>query len=271
MLVYLVNRDFVYKTIRLSRSLKIYLKKSLGFTGKDCDRVIVPCEHNPCQNDAICLLEYNQPVCYCVPDYHGILCELKYDDCESKFAKCENRGTCIDGINNFTCSCPAQFDGEMCNEYIGFSSPSLSSEITTESLQTSVESSTSKENIFIQSSTSSTFTTDYSESREIPLEGAIYPITNLTTIDSRINSTTLSSLITIVENLSKATGILNDTAHSLHSSSTVASPTNVSLKKVPRWPLDVQKKIPGHFPVSKQVSRFLNVQAQTFKTKQLII
>lgn len=65
----------------------------------------------------MCLLEDSQPVCYCVPDYHGQLCEQRYDDCESKFATCENGGTCIDGINNFTCSCPSEYSGEMCHEY----------------------------------------------------------------------------------------------------------------------------------------------------------
>lgn len=60
------------------------------------------------------MLEDEHPVCYCVPDYHGALCELKYDDCESKFAQCDNGGTCIDGINSFTCSCPPSYGGLTC-------------------------------------------------------------------------------------------------------------------------------------------------------------
>ncbi|CAK9831479.1 Protein eyes shut [Anthophora retusa] len=86
-----------------------------GYTGKDCDKAIIPCEENPCKNDAVCLFEDERPVCYCVPDYHGALCELKYDDCESKFANCENGGTCIDGINSFTCACPTFYSGPFCN------------------------------------------------------------------------------------------------------------------------------------------------------------
>lgn len=65
----------------------------------------------------MCLLEDSQAVCYCVPDYHGQLCEMRYNDCESKFARCENGGTCIDGINNFTCSCPPPYGGDMCLDY----------------------------------------------------------------------------------------------------------------------------------------------------------
>ncbi|XP_034952216.1 protein eyes shut [Chelonus insularis] len=98
-----------------------------GFTGKNCDKVIVACEQNPCANDAMCLLEDEQPTCYCVPDYHGQLCELRYNDCESKFAHCENGGTCIDGINSFTCSCPPAFTGETCSDHI----PTSATEVDT--------------------------------------------------------------------------------------------------------------------------------------------
>lgn len=102
-----------------------------GFTGKDCDKAIVPCKENPCQNGAVCLLEDEHPVCYCVPDYHGALCELRYDDCESKFAQCDNGGTCIDGINSFTCSCPPNYSGPMC-EYSFPSTITLEVEDTSE-------------------------------------------------------------------------------------------------------------------------------------------
>ncbi|XP_043249526.1 protein eyes shut [Colletes gigas] len=100
-----------------------------GYTGKDCDKVIVPCEENPCKNDAVCLFEDERPICYCVPDYHGMLCELKYDDCESKFANCENGGSCIDGINSFVCACPAFYSGPFCNVH---DLPSTSSTLETD-------------------------------------------------------------------------------------------------------------------------------------------
>ncbi|XP_015114081.1 protein eyes shut [Diachasma alloeum] len=105
-----------------------------GFTGRDCDKAVVSCDVNPCLNSAMCLHEDGQPVCYCVPDYHGPLCELRYNDCESKFAKCQNGGTCIDGINAFTCSCPAPYAGAACEEVIPWStSPPSTSAMTSTS------------------------------------------------------------------------------------------------------------------------------------------
>ncbi|XP_076687033.1 eyes shut isoform X2 [Andrena cerasifolii] len=105
-----------------------------GYTGKDCDKAIISCEENPCKNDAICLFEDERPVCYCVPDYHGTLCELKYDDCESKFANCENGGTCVDGINSFTCSCPTFYGGPFCGVYNDL--PSTASSTLEETFET---------------------------------------------------------------------------------------------------------------------------------------
>ncbi|XP_058806580.1 protein eyes shut [Phymastichus coffea] len=85
-----------------------------GFTGKDCDKPLLACRESPCLNGAVCLLEDGRPVCYCVPDFHGPLCELRYDDCQSKSAHCQNGGSCIDGVDSFSCSCPPPFVGDNC-------------------------------------------------------------------------------------------------------------------------------------------------------------
>lgn len=196
------NSSFIYFFKWINLSTKIFFT---GFTGKDCDKVIILCDPNPCKNNAICLFEDFQPVCYCVPDYHGVLCELKYDDCAVKFAKCENGGTCIDGVNSFTCSCPAHYAGEMCTEYVSFNFSTIATEITenfsksptisTEVLQTT-NISTLPENVitspstFIDSNEINFTSTDRSLITPIVKSGNTTVVTSRTTsFDSNFSST----------------------------------------------------------------------------------
>lgn len=166
-----------------------------GFTGKDCDKTIVPCDENPCQNGAVCLLEDEHPVCYCVPDYHGALCELRYDDCESKFARCDNGGTCIDGVNSFTCSCSPGYGGPMCEYSFPTSTSSIETEETSDqetSLSkttipvTSPKDSTSMLNtsVSLSSTSTSSFVTYSTTSRT-----SILPHTKKSTVTEKTAST----------------------------------------------------------------------------------
>ncbi|KAK9747245.1 hypothetical protein QE152_g5481 [Popillia japonica] len=84
-----------------------------GFTGKNCEEVMKVCEDSPCKNGALCLMEGGHPVCYCVPDFHGEWCQYQYDECQLG-PRCMNGGTCIDGVDNFTCSCPPNLTGVLC-------------------------------------------------------------------------------------------------------------------------------------------------------------
>ncbi|CAH0726520.1 unnamed protein product, partial [Brenthis ino] len=84
-----------------------------GFTGKSCEVQIEFCDENSCSNNALCVVEDGIRICYCVPDYHGERCELQYDECLLG-PRCMNGGTCIDGVDNFTCSCPPKLTGALC-------------------------------------------------------------------------------------------------------------------------------------------------------------
>ncbi|KAH9640922.1 hypothetical protein HF086_015617 [Spodoptera exigua] len=86
---------------------------AFGFTGKSCEVQIEFCDENSCSNNALCVVEDGARVCYCVPDYHGERCELQYDECLLG-PRCMNGGTCIDGVDNFTCSCPPRLTGPLC-------------------------------------------------------------------------------------------------------------------------------------------------------------
>lgn len=158
---------------------KIITHFIIGFTGKDCDKVILPCDQNLCQNGAVCLLEDNKSVCYCVPDYHGTLCELKYDDCESKSANCENGGTCIDGINSYTCACPPDYSGIICDEYILSSTSASTQFITKNSIEVNVSSVASND---VSSSESTSTSMVFASTSSSPYP---YPITTLSTTVSK--------------------------------------------------------------------------------------
>ncbi|KAJ1524333.1 hypothetical protein ONE63_010839 [Megalurothrips usitatus] len=84
-----------------------------GYTGKHCEQELEPCARNTCLNGALCLLEDGEDVCYCVPDYHGDRCQLQYDECR-RGPGCRNGGTCIDGVDEFSCSCPPGLSGFQC-------------------------------------------------------------------------------------------------------------------------------------------------------------
>lgn len=53
-----------------------------GYTGKNCETRVQLCGSNICENDALCVIENKNSVCYCVPDYHGERCQYKYDECQ---------------------------------------------------------------------------------------------------------------------------------------------------------------------------------------------
>jgi hypothetical protein len=52
----------------------------------------------------------------CLPFFSGVNCEVNIDECASN--SCQNNATCIDGINNFTCSCQPGFTGRFCETNI---------------------------------------------------------------------------------------------------------------------------------------------------------
>ncbi|PBC29466.1 Protein eyes shut [Apis cerana cerana] len=170
--------------------------------GKDCDKMIVPCEENPCKNNAICLFEDERQVCYCVPDYHGALCELKYDDCESKFANCENGGTCIDGINSFTCVCPTFYSGPFCNVYDFLSTTSFFEE----TFETDNEERSTAFTLFAKSSALPEIDTSSSMSTSITTQPStsFKNINHFYTICSSSSSSSSSSSTDTSSNISKS-------------------------------------------------------------------
>jgi hypothetical protein len=68
-----------WETVILISSKWIFFLQ--GFTGERCELELSMCRENPCSNGAICIEEGNSSTCYCVPDFHGDLCQFQYDEC----------------------------------------------------------------------------------------------------------------------------------------------------------------------------------------------
>ena len=97
------------------------------------------CSSDPCQNGGTCIDEINAFTCNCMGGYTGDVCEtskylVKYrfsayrdltwflsDIDECAFFPCKNNGTCIDGIDYFTCQCMAGYTGSQCETSEGVS------------------------------------------------------------------------------------------------------------------------------------------------------
>uniref|UniRef100_A0A671QBF0 Neurogenic locus notch homolog protein 1 n=1 Tax=Sinocyclocheilus anshuiensis TaxID=1608454 RepID=A0A671QBF0_9TELE len=110
-----------------------------GFSGNLCQVDVDECASTPCKNGAKCTDGPNKYTCECTPGTHfhvifcnselhfsrlfltflyvllfltGSMCNINIDDCALN--PCHNGGTCIDGVNSFTCLCPEGFRDATC-------------------------------------------------------------------------------------------------------------------------------------------------------------
>lgn len=125
-----------------------------GFRGPKCEEDINECASNPCKNGANCTDCVNSYTCTCPSGFSGIHCENNTPDCTERYSaaswgklsclccpialgwcvgaissdslgcavcvpsSCFNGGTCVDGINTFTCVCLPGFTGSYCEHNI---------------------------------------------------------------------------------------------------------------------------------------------------------
>lgn len=102
-----------------------------GFTGRNCESALERCNDSLCAHQGICWLESGRPVCYCVPDYHGAACDLRYNECLLPGTKCLNGGRCVDQVDGYSCSCPPDWYAPLCPS-LGRSISSLATQDWTE-------------------------------------------------------------------------------------------------------------------------------------------
>ncbi|XP_078349351.1 mucin-like protein [Oculina patagonica] len=84
-----------------------------GFEGLNCE--IDPCDSLDCGVYGDCIVNNNGIAeCHCDPGFEGSNCEINIDECNS--TPCLNNGTCIDGINSYSCNCSVGFYGDICSD-----------------------------------------------------------------------------------------------------------------------------------------------------------
>eukprot|EP00058_Branchiostoma_floridae_P006280 XP_002591768.1 hypothetical protein BRAFLDRAFT_83542 [Branchiostoma floridae] len=69
------------------------------------------CQSNPCKNGGTCVDGLDSYSCNCTSGYSGDTCE-DTDDCQSN--PCKNGGTCVDGLDSYSCNCTSGYSGDTC-------------------------------------------------------------------------------------------------------------------------------------------------------------
>lgn len=82
-----------------------------GWGGERCQRDLDDCASQPCAHGS-CRDFLAGFECLCRPGFTGRLCSEDVDDCENH--ACEHGGTCEDGVNSYTCVCPEDYRGPLC-------------------------------------------------------------------------------------------------------------------------------------------------------------
>lgn len=73
----------------------------------------VCCFTDPCQNGGSCIDEVGDYTCVCLSGFGGYHCEHDINECLS--SPCVNGATCHDYVNSYTCECRPGFSGINCH------------------------------------------------------------------------------------------------------------------------------------------------------------
>ncbi|KAJ8041572.1 Hyalin [Holothuria leucospilota] len=78
-----------------------------------------PCDPNPCQNGAFCVIDsLTAFTCVCPDCFQGTFCEIDIDACDGNL--CQNGAACVEvdgSCTLYTCECPPCFSGEFCENF----------------------------------------------------------------------------------------------------------------------------------------------------------
>lgn len=86
-----------------------------GFKGVNCETNIEDCLGNLCQNGGTCIDGINSYTCQCPPTFTGEFCETDVDECSVRPSVCQNGATCTNMVGGFSCICVNGWTGPDCS------------------------------------------------------------------------------------------------------------------------------------------------------------
>ncbi|CAB0039615.1 unnamed protein product [Trichogramma brassicae] len=88
---------------------------AISFEGDNCEINIDDCVGNLCQNGATCVDRVNEYSCTCPPAFHGPQCEYDVDECSIRPSLCHNGATCTNSHGSYSCICVNGWAGPDCS------------------------------------------------------------------------------------------------------------------------------------------------------------
>ncbi len=82
-----------------------------GWVGERCQEDVDECGQRPCVRGT-CRDLPGDYECQCAPGYAGKNCQLEADVCQEH--RCENGGSCAAAVTGYTCVCPPDHTGPLC-------------------------------------------------------------------------------------------------------------------------------------------------------------
>ncbi len=83
-----------YRNTALSKINSICIVRLVPVIGINCDVDINECESNPCKNGAECIDGVNEYTCSCKAGFTGPQCQVNIDEC-ALYSPCQNGASCI--------------------------------------------------------------------------------------------------------------------------------------------------------------------------------
>ncbi|KAL6459313.1 hypothetical protein MHYP_G00327850 [Metynnis hypsauchen] len=89
-----------------------------SFNGTNCEVNLDDCLDHKCQNGGTCMDGVNTYNCQCPPEWTGQFCTDDVDECRLQPNTCQNGGTCSNLPGSYTCVCVNGWSGLDCSENI---------------------------------------------------------------------------------------------------------------------------------------------------------